>query len=93
MIRLSKACSCSTLREILAGGKMKSTFILYSSKILWLEYMAWNLFNNAKNRFYHRKTGFKVEKPVLKLKNRFYGGKTSFSIENLKTSRIQFQKW
>ena len=55
--------------------------------------MAWNLFNNSKNRFYHRKTGFTTIKAGLKLKNRFYGGKTGFSTENLKTSRIQFQKW
>ena len=57
--------------------------------------MAWNLFNNSKKRFYHRKTGFTIVKPVLKLKKkkRFYGGKTGFSTENLKTSRIQFQKW
>ena len=55
--------------------------------------MAWNSFNNSKNRFYHRKTGFTTVKPVLKLKKRFYGGKTGCSIENLKTSRIQFQKW
>ena len=33
--------------------------------------MAWNLFNNSKNRFYHRKTGFTTVKPVLKLKSRF----------------------
>ena len=49
-------------------------------------YMAWNLFNYQKN-------GFTTVKPVLKLKNRFYGGKTGFSTVNLKTSRIQFQKW
>ena len=50
--------------------------------------MTWNLFNNSKNRFCHRKTGFKFEK-----KKRFYDDKTVFSTDNLKTSRIQFQKW
>ena len=55
--------------------------------------MAWNLFNNSKNRFYHCKTSFTTVKPVLKLKNRFYGGKTGFSTVNSKTLRIQFQKW
>ena len=35
------------------------------------ESMAWNLFNNARNQFYHRKTGFTTVKPVCKLKNRF----------------------
>ena len=52
--------------------------------------MAWNLFINSKNRFYHHETGFfKVEK-----ENRFYGGKTVFFLaENFKTARIQFQKW
>ena len=56
--------------------------------------MARNLFDNSKNRFYHRKTGFTTVKPVLKLKKRFYGGKTVLSTENLKTSGIQWQnKW
>ena len=54
--------------------------------------MAWNLFNNSKNRFCHRKTAFTTVKPVLNLKKWFYGGKTGFSTENLKTPRIQFQK-
>ena len=37
----------------------------------WSPLMAWNLFNNSKKRFFHRKTGFTSNKPVLKLKNRF----------------------
>ena len=40
-------------------------FVIAKRFVIQLASMAWNLFNNSKNRFYHRKTGFKVEKPVL----------------------------